>query len=293
MTKIEWADRTINPIIGCSKVSPGCDNCYAERMACRLALNPQTPQYQDVTSLDGKSWNGKTRLVESALEQPLTWRKGCRIFVGSMTDLFHRETPDEWLDRIFAVMALCQQHTFLLLTKRPDGMREYITSRVQKPAFTGVNFAYLMGAPSGSTGAPAHVPWPLPNVWLGVTAENQAMFDYRAPILLDTPAAKRFVSVEPMLGAVDCGELLSPPEMTGVSYGGLHEYVGGAPLVDWIICGSESGPGARPIDIEWARSLKDQCVEAGVPFFYKQGPGDDGRVTKMSILDGRVWDQRP
>lgn len=309
-TNIEWADKTWNPVVGCTKISPGCDHCYAERMACRLASNPQTPQYQDVVSLDGKSWNGKTRLAESAPMQPLKWRKPCRIFVGSMTDLFHCETPDEWLDRIFAVMALCSQHTFLVLTKRPDGMREYFSGLVRhgKPdverwdaARRPLYDACKVSAPNtaeriGYMGA--FVKFPLPNVWLGVTAENQAMADYRIPILLDTPAAKRFVSYEPGLEAVNFERHFWPQRLWAqdqIAYAEkAHEYRNCTiPTLDWIITGSESGPGERPMDVEWARSLKDQCVDAGVPFFYKQGPGDDGRVVKMPVLDGRTWDQRP
>jgi protein gp37 len=283
-TNIEWADKTWNPIIGCTKVSAGCDHCYAERMACRLALNPQTPQYQNVVSLDGRAWNGKTALVESALMQPLKWKKPSRIFVGSMTDLFHRETPDEWLDRIFAVMALCPQHTFMVLTKRPEGMREYLGAECREKRIWDAYWEVL------SRGIGPGFAWPLPNVWLGVTAENQAMADYRIMPLLGIQSAVHFVSIEPMLGPIKldkCWVCKGPDEE-----GCWCEQDTQASL-RWVICGCESGPGARLMDIAWARSLKDQCVEAGVPFFYKQGPGDDGRVVKMPVLDGRAWDQRP
>ncbi len=280
-SRIEWCDATWNPVVGCTRVSEGCRNCYAVRLAHRFGSNPATPQYKGLTEMTprGPEWSGWVKLVESAIEQPLRWKRPRRIFVCSMGDLFHPGVPDEALDRVFAAMALCPQHTFMVLTKRPERMRGYITDACRR-----VGSIVLAKRTDDipliplSYGRPGSEWWPLPNVWLGVTAEDQARADERIPVLLATPAAKRFVSIEPMLGPVDCGELLAPPEMTGVSGGGLHEYVAGPPLVDWVICGGETGPNARPMHPEWARSLRDQCVGAGVPFFFKQwgewGPGE-------------------
>ncbi|EGJ50276.1 phage Gp37/Gp68 family protein [Desulfocurvibacter africanus] len=282
-SRIEWTDATYNPIVGCSKASEGCQHCYAERMAHRLNSNPKTPQYWDLVVpaatnskpwLEGTRWAGITRLVEDALDQPLRWKRPRRIFVCSMGDLFHETVQEEWLDRVFAVMDRARRHTFLVLTKRPARMLEYITSRRQTPAFTGRNFAFLMGARSPASGAPAHVPWPLPNVWLGVTAENQKRADERVPLLLNTPAAVRFVSVEPMLEDVDLtrirlGDAVSYDALRGIKLAPGAEMHQQAKL-DWVICGGETGPGARPMHPDWARSLRDQCVAAEVPFFFKQ-----------------------
>lgn len=241
MNKIEWTDQTWNPIIGCSKVSPGCDNCYAERMAKRLACMGKT-QYQNV--IDGywdgnkavtQGWNGNTNLVESALEKPLHWKKPRKIFVCSMSDLFHESVPFTWIEKVMSVIEECPQHTFQLLTKRPHIMAEY---------FNGLGKRFEL----------SH----LSNLWLGTTCENQEMADKRIPVLLKIPAAKRFVSVEPMLGPVR------------VDYYSTNFTTGECTLLDWIICGGESGPGARPMHPDWARGLRDQCKEAGVPFMFKQ-----------------------
>jgi protein gp37 len=241
-TKIEWAQEVWNPIIGCSKVSDGCQNCYAERMACRLAYMGK-PGYQDVTTCEFggypdqfDKWNGKTAFVESQLEKPLHWKKPRRIFVCSMGDLFHESVNirgDE-IRSIFRVMA-STDHTYMLLTKRPDRMAACIDHLYN-------DFAEEM-----------------PNVWLGVTAENQKTADGRVPILMQIPAAVRFVSVEPMLG---------PIKLPWLRYGILDpNYFN---VIDWVICGGESGPGARPMHPAWARDLRDQCKEAGTPFFFKQ-----------------------
>lgn len=326
MSKIQWTEKTWNPIIGCSKVSEGCDNCYAEKMAARLAFNPNAPEeYKKVIAIC-KHWNGRTKLVESALNKPWKRKKPTIYFVGSMTDLFHESTPFEWLDSMFEVMALNQHHRFIILTKRPERMQEYLTIHCKHEDIINED-----GSITGTVG----VPLPLPNVLLGVTAENQEQADKRIPILLDTPAAARFVSVEPMLGAVDLQWCLDPAtrwcSLCGSNTSGEIECsvcekdtVRGN--LDWVICGGESGPGARPMHPDWARGLRDQCTEAGVPFFFKQwgayapdgqilpsgevltvGPIDEkwdifedgqrayrvGKHKAGNLLDGEVWEQRP
>ncbi len=186
-SKIDWTDATWNPVLGCSPTSPGCDHCYAARHATRLAANPATPQYRGLA--EGGRWTGQTTFVESALDRPAEWRKPRQIFVCSMGDLFHEHVDFDDIDSVFCAMASAPQHTYLLLTKRAAVMRRYIMERV-------------VDGSGGHFGD-----WPWSNVWLGVTAEDQARADERIPILLDTPAAVRFVSVEPMLGPVDLRRL--------------------------------------------------------------------------------------
>jgi protein gp37 len=284
MSKIEWTDATWNPLAGCSIVSPACTNCYAMAMAARIErMSPGLEHYQGLTqTVNGKPvWTGKVAIApEANLLKPLRWKKPRRIFVNSMSDLFHENVPDEWIDRIFAVMALAPQHTFQVLTKRPKRMREYL-SRANGRVAQAVYDSAQVNQPLehlGLTFAPKATPslsieaWPLPNVWLGVTAEDQTRADERIPELLATPAAVRFASVEPMLGPVD---LIRTPRagdtwdwLTGERETALAKTT--TSRLDWVICGGESGPGARPMHPDWARSLRDQCAAAGVPFFFKQ-----------------------
>ena len=247
MSRIEWTQQTWNPIIGCSKISEGCANCYAETMAARLA-SMGTEGYPEV--ITDRKWNGKTAFVRSQLAKPLLRKKPTVYFVGSMTDIFHESIPDEWVDRLFAVMGLCFHHRFIVLTKRPERMHRMLCE-------SGVHIRvgmFMDEIYEDVTGKEYPQEWdslkfPLPNVILGVTAENQNKWNERTVILRDTPAAARMVSVEPQL------ELIVPDTLDGL---------------DWIICGGESGPGARPMHPDWARGLRDQCKEAGVPFFFKQ-----------------------
>ena len=238
---IEWCDATWNPVTGCSVVSPGCTNCYAMRLAgTRLKHEPSREGLTQDTKA-GPVWTGQVRFNEQWLDQPLRWKRGRRIFVCAHGDLFAEGVPDEWIDKVFAVMALAAQHTFLVLTKRAARMREYC-SDAQTPfrvARAGKQWAI------GST-----IEWPLANCWEGVSVEDQARADERIPLLRDTPAAKRFISAEPLLSGI--------------------ELWGWTPHLDWVIAGGESGPGARPMHPDWARSLRDQCQAAGVPFFFKQ-----------------------
>ena len=428
-TRIEWADTVWNPVTGCTPVSPGCAHCYARAMARRLAGRCGYPADEPF----------RVTLHPERLEEPLQWKKPRRVFVGSMSDIFHKEVPDKFLDRIFAVIALCPQHTFLILAKRPERMRLYLTNasrpfaiqkamdeisvdlasksiseewrpvpgyegsyevsnhgRVRRvgggstkgrrnlegilrpratrggyrsvcfsmeaqlnqvrinrlvleafagpPPFPDAEARYLNGNPTdnrivnlcwgskkdnmadasrhGTAGVwmkgrakftpdqvaeirdlrakgmklddiaakfntnrkhisaiclgrkyrPSTIPWPLPNVWIAVTAEDQQRANERVPLLLQIPAAVRFVSVEPMLETVDLSSWL--------------------PCLDWVICGCETGPQARPMEADWVRDLRDECTAAGVPFFLK-AMRVDGRVVKLPELDGRKWDQVP
>lgn len=265
-TSIEWTDATWNPIAGCSLVSPGCKRCYAMRVAARMERLGQA-RYAGLT-LDtdaGPVWNGTVRLVEQALALPLQWRRPRHIFVNSMSDLFHEGVPDDVIDSVFAVMALAPRHTFQVLTKRADRMRRYISQPVQR----------------GAAGY-EHVerPWPLPNVWLGVSVEDQPRADERVHELRLTPAAIRFISAEPLLGPIDLTRINDVSTVATDALRGIRVQPNrhGEPIdddqpmgrIDWVIAGGESGPGARPMHPDWARSLRDQCQAAGVAFHFKQ-----------------------
>lgn len=266
-TKIEWTDATWNPIVGCSVVSPGCTNCYAMRLAgTRMKHHPSRAGLTR-DSKAGPVWTGEVRFMEQWLIQPLRWAKPRMIFVCAHADLFHEAVPDEWIDRIFAVMAMAPQHTFQVLTKRPERMREYLHSPVVIDSIA--NAAHDI---DGGIGAPI---LPLPNVWLGVSVEDQRRADERIPILLDTPAAVRWVSAEPLLGPIDLTKIDGgslDPEARGIAVNALTGgRASGSPWhLNWVVAGGESGPGARPMHPDWARSLRDQCAAAGVPFLFKQ-----------------------
>lgn len=276
---IEWTDLTWNPLRGCTRVSPGCGGpgphggCYAEKIAARFSDPEQAYHGLAIRTPSGGRWTGEVALAEHLLDAPLRWRKPRRVFVNSMSDIFHEAVPDEWIDRIFAVMALAPQHSFQVLTKRADRMRAYLTRpgvevRIGLEAL-GVALKSAAGQGPKDVGAGVRIKgsdinpgalevWPLPNVWLGVSVENQKYAEERIHLLAETPAAVRFLSCEPLLGSVDLFEALSlPPIMQ-------------PPLVDWVIVGGESGPRARPMQAEWARSVRDQCAAADVPFFFKQ-----------------------
>lgn len=270
--KIEWTDATWNPITGCTLVSEGCRHCYAARLAAtRLKNEPSRRGLARLNAAGEAKFTGEVRFNEQWLEQPLRWRKPRMIFVCAHGDLFHENVPDEWIDRVFAVMAFCPHHTFQVLTKRPERARDYASD----PAAPG---------PRVHLGR-----WPLPNVWIGTSIEDQATADERIPHLLATPAAVRFVSAEPLLGPVDLTEWLHDSDCDGQPLEDAYDMclcrfnaAGGFPSedrIDWVIVGGESGPGARPMHPDWARALRDQCAAAGVPFFFKQwgawGPAPD------------------
>jgi len=327
-TSIEWATHTWNPITGCTPVSEGCKNCYAARMAKRLAGRfgyPEAPNQFDVTFHPDK------------LEEPLHWRKPRVVFVCSMGDLFHEDVEYEQLDKIFAAMSIATKHTFLVLTKRPDRAREYLLAdrgclrdtadRVDEAIAD--EFDYWDAEPFMFTD-----PWPPSHIYLGVSVENQDYIQERVGTLMRIPAAKRFISFEPLLGAI------SDETLRGIFTGwpeqvGPDEWVQTYPIPDGVIVGGESGPGARPMHPDWVYPIRDWCVEAGVAFTFKQwgawaphehfdiadfktepmnklidGNGEDVRwglgskdPIKLMVrvgkkgagreLDGQVWDQFP
>lgn len=267
-TKIEWTDAVWNPVRGCSRVSEGCRNCYAERIAARFSgrgqpyegfaqvaeYHPQTGSPR--TGLRGH-WTGRVELIPEKLNEPLHWRKPRRVFVNSMSDLFHEELPDQAISDVFSVMESARRHTFQILTKRPKRMLAWVKKFDEWLRYAGsVSFVEK-----------------IPNVWLGVSVEDQATADARIPLLLQTPAAVRFVSYEPALAPVDFKEWFEDGIPTSEQLAGprgAHYVRHGVPRLHWLICGGESGPGARPMDVAWARSVIAHCKIAGVPCFVKQ-----------------------
>lgn len=317
-TGIEWTDTTWNPVIGCTPVSPGCLNCYAATMARRLEAMGK-PEYAPREYWDPPSSNadgsdaraaklthtiriaevrngravftGEVRCLEDRLTDPLRWRKPRRVFVNSMSDLFHESVPFEFIDRVFAVMALCPQHTFQVLTKRPDRMAEYL--RPDGGVRLAAAIRDIVGRSRGDESVSQteeavrrydNAGGVLPNVWLGTSAENQATADERIPHLLRCPAAVRFLSCEPLLGPVDLSLFLWC--MDGERrHGRLNR-------LHWVIVGGESGPKARPCDVEWIRSIVRQCKDAGVPCFVKQlgkHPREVAASGPCSVMPW-VWD---
>jgi protein gp37 len=359
-TSIEWTDSTWNVLRGCSRVSEGCRNCYAESIAYRFSgerIDGRPAPYKGLVQLtpDGMrlpKWNGQIKFVEEHLLDPLklkpvltgiargdgelrqrvhrdgtvslTRERARRIFVNSMSDLFHENVTDEWIDQIFAVMALCPQHTFQVLTKRPERMAMYCSDmylfqRIHEAAKAILGYDYPKRP------AINQCDLPLPNVHLGVSCEDQETADKRIPWLLQTPAAVRFISAEPLLGEISLKRIRMPETLYGwidqnaltgdfFRHGRLVGFNG--PRVNWVIAGGESGRGARPMHPDWARWLRDECQAAYVPFFFKQngeyvsvsevaGAGahhsfPDGttvrRVGKKvsgAMLDGREWREFP
>jgi len=230
-TTIEWTEASWNPVTGCTKISPGCKHCYAERLATRLKAMGQ-PNYANGFELT---------LHERMLEGPLRWRQPQMVFVNSMSDLFHDDVPLDFIKRVFAVMEQAYWHRFQVLTKRSERLAELSSC----------------------------LPWPV-NVWMGVSVET-AEYSFRIDDLRNTGAGTRFLSVEPLLGPIP-----------NLDLAGIH----------WVIVGGESGPGARPMKLEWVTSIRDQCARAAVAFFFKQWGGTNRKKTGRS-LDGRTWDQVP
>ena len=295
-TSISWTNATWNVITGCSVVSSGCENCYAMNLASTRLQS--TPAYRELTNRHGK-WNGKVRFNRHVLDQPLRWKKPRMIFVNAMGDLFYEDIPDEWIDSVVAVMSLAKQHTFQVLTKRADRMLEYFTrdglwlpQRIHNAA---VEIARETGRFGDGLRKGEYLfgRWPRPNIWVGVSAENQKTAVERIVPLLDIPAALRFVSLEPLLGPIDLTRLEILPDVHGGRRGfraGIrvdalrNKHVesgvmrGRGPL-GWVIVGGESGHDARPMAPEWARALRDQCKAAGIAFFMKQ-------MTKKAPIPG-------
>jgi len=287
-TKIEWCKNpdgspgeVWNPVVGCMPVSAGCANCYA-----RALHNKRYQAYWKGAKLPSQyAFPFHTiQMMNNRLDAPLHWKKPRRVFVNSMSDLFHPDVESDFVLRVLSVIKLAERHTFIVLTKRPKPMRDLLRS----------------------------IHWLPSNMWIGVSVENQAAADDRIPLLLETPAAVRFVSCEPMLEEIDIRDALrgypvqtsrpfiisremaldaGDPSVEGMIWG-TNEWEQTCPPLNWVICGCESGTSARPFDMDWARSLRDQCQDARVPLFLKQGR-IDGRLVKMPELDGRVWDQYP
>jgi protein gp37 len=268
-TSIGWTNEVWNPTTGCTKVSAGCKNCYAERIAQRFWRNENYRPFTEV------------RLHPERLEIPLHWRKPRMIFVDSMSDLFHKDIPDQFITDVFWIIKQAEQHTFQVLTKRPERMVKYMR-----------NLEFINRA-RGETF------WPIDNVWLGTSCEDQKAADERILFLLQTLAAVRFVSAEPLLGPIDFKWIKTD---TGSHLDGFHTNVFGSLIdnngpwkikyppfgivdvlkIDWIIVGGESGPNHRPMQLEWLESIVEQCQSAGVPVFVKQDsglyPGQQGRI---------------
>lgn len=328
---IEWTDATWNPVTGCTKVSAGCKHCYAERIFHR--------------PYPGRNFTD-VRCHPERLDQPLRWRKPRRIFVNSMSDLFHEDVADDFIDRVFAVMALAHQHTFQVLTKRPQRMLQYVDDEPHEritdlileidPDAWHKHRYNVFDADFDEDGAVDMITaWcPPNNVWFGVSVEDQPTADDRIPLLLQTPASVRFLSCEPLLGPINLDGIVSrtPPDRPGydLAFSALRTGHFVPSKIDWVIVGGESGPNARPMHPDWARSVRDQCQAAGVPFFFKQWgewvpdiagmaiyhdgstkrgraygdpkqPADPDRAYVMRVgkkvagraLDGRTWDEYP
>jgi len=273
-TGIEWTETTWNPTTGCDRISPGCDNCYALTLARRLkAMGLAKYQNDGDPRTSGPGFAVTSH--EDVLAEPLTWRKPRTVFVNSMSDIGHARVPAEFVARIWAVMAVTPQHTYQLLTKRPGRLAamlsqehfrfdlvygaidELVTARPELRR----NFATLPHGP---------IAWPVPNAWIGTSIESDK-YARRADALRAAPASTRFLSLEPLLGP------LPSLDLTGI---------------DWVIAGGESGPGHRPVDLDWIRDLRDRCAAQGIAFFFKQIGGATPKAGGRD-LDGRTWDQMP
>lgn len=289
-TAIEWSDASWNPIAGCDLVSAGCTNCYAMKMAARLEAMGQAKYAGLTRKVKGRPvWTGKIAWDEVALLAPLSWTKPRKIFLASMSDIFHPGVTDAQLDMIFAVMALTPHHTYMVLTKRPDRQRVYLSDPHMPSRVARAVLDMALADPVlfrrkpwptrsiGDSDAPddVTVDFPLPNVWAGTSVEDQSTANERIPLLLDTPAAVRWISAEPLLEEVDLTKIadargfasvLEPAEING----GTGQAIAARPALDLVVPGGESGPRARPTWVPAIRSIVRQCREAGVPVFVKQ-----------------------
>lgn len=272
MSDIEWTNETWNPIVGCRRVSAGCEHCYAERMAARLASNPKTPQYDGIAEFTeaGPRWTGEVRTLPEKLYEPLSWRKPRRVFVNSMSDLFHPAVSFGFVAAVFGIMALTPRHTYQILTKRPDRMFlffEWLQRNVavgvepSAEALAGIAIEQMEDRPSIEDCPDEDPGWPLPNVWLGVSAEDQATADERIPPLIESPADVHFVSAEPLLGLIHFDRIRND------SWGRYNTLRDG---LDWIVLGGESGPGARRCDLSAIRQIVADARGNGVAVFVKQ-----------------------
>lgn len=328
-TSIEWTETSWNPLRGCSRVSEGCRNCYAETVANRFK-GPGMP-YEGLIAKGGQ-WNGKIRPLPEKLEEPLRWRKPRRVFVNSMSDLFHENVPFEFIASVFSIMSVTTRHTYQILTKRPERVIEFFDWAVDQT---------IPGWPDDSRiieAWPDGLEWkgydncgpvfPYDNIWIGVSVEDQITANERIPLLLRIPASVRWISAEPLLGPINVtfaqctcpapGDALRTRHLLGCPADRRpHRHCHWS--IDWVVVGGESGSNARPMDLRWARALRDQCVATNTPFFFKQW-GDWGysgqgarignskekrtlfpgvisfRVGKKNagrFLDGREWNEYP
>lgn len=297
-TTIRWTDASWNPVTGCSKVSTGCKNCYAERLSLQKGWS------RDEWHPANASEN--VTLHPDRLDQPLRWQKPKKIFLCSMGDLFHELVPDDFIDRVFAVMALSRWHTFQVLTKRPARMADYLLSRrwasdPRGPFYLDGPLERAVEELSVSRGIarPLLSPSPLENVWLGTSVENQAAADARLIHLLRCPAVVLFASLEPLVAPVDLQTVETPDGYWLDALSGILREPPSPPLgglgeearLKWVIVGGESGPDHRPMPHEWARTIRDQCVIVGVPFFFKQSAA--AKHNTGTLLDGEEWKQFP
>lgn len=287
-TGIAWTDATWNALTGCSPVSEACRYCYAARQAAgRLA---HLPQYQGLAEMRAGRpvFTGEIRLLPERLTLPLRWTQPRRVFVNSMSDLFHENVPTEYIDRVFAVMGLAERHTFQVLTKRPRRMHTYLNDPAARERIdtvanqilrdTGTRDQRARAVAAGVYGTFVLPDWPLENVWLGTSIEDQKTARERIMDLVFTPAGTRFLSAEPLLGPIDLYAAMfnarwDPQAHEPVDLHGMNDirFVDGQGSgIDWVIVGGESGPKARPMHPDWARSLRDQCAYGNVPFFFKQ-----------------------
>lgn len=342
-TSIDWCvdprtgerGHSWNPVRGCSRVSPGCQNCYAERIAGRFSGDhgdpymPTTEKQPFYGFADKSGWTGRVEIIEDKLGEPLRRRKRTLYFCNSMSDLFHEKLSDEDIDKVFAVIALCPQHLFLVLTKRAKRMHDYFDDEPAELKYRwGAAAGELLDGdwiwnagktyrkrierfisltlgcdPDSDEMLEDEGTWvPLANVWLGVSVEDNAHRD-RLDWLLKTPTALRFVSPEPMLSEVDIKPWLPKcptpcTYCTDPHFGHAKPHVKGG--LDWVICGGESGPGARPMELDWARQVRDDCLQAGVPFFLKSlgewtedvGGFSDEQLMAKDRTGGVLWDHR-
>lgn len=297
MTTIEWTNETWNPVTGCTKVSPGCKNCYAERLAPKVFAGqcatcghskkdhccPDEPFCCKCACVEFKQRTfTDVRTHPDRLEQPLHWRKPRKVFVNSMSDLFHEDVPLKFIVQVFATCVVADQHIYQILTKRPERMRTVVNDPLFAPLVMDaaqeiIDRRAAVDIRAVSWDLPA---WPLKNVWLGVSVEDQKHADERVTLLLKTPAAVRFVSYEPALGPVDFDNLNDGETMWTRPAETIEN------RLDWIIVGGESGPGARPFNIQWARDVIAQCKAAGVAVFVKQ-MGGNAQERNDRIAD--VW----
>lgn len=295
-SSIEWTDATWNPIRGCSRISEGCLHCYAEGVAARFSGPGQPYEGLALRKKSGPAWTGEVGFVPEHLGDPLRWKRPRRIFVNSMSDLFHEKLSNEQIAAVFGVMTASPQHTFQVLTKRPNRMLKWFEWAAKQVTYSGTEATaaeVMQCIAMDNFGAPiserynADAPWPLPNVWLGVSTENQEAANERVPLLLQTPAAVRFVSAEPLLGPIDFNNL-----QDGHTFWTRPAEIEERAL-DWVIVGGESGPSARPCNVAWIRSIVEQCKAYRVACFVKQlGAKPTGDWSDVEPWPGRLVDRK-